>query len=351
MKKKSNSQSAFVNPRVLVGLAVVLTGLSVALFAAANPTTRGKLGFGPAAEGFAKASRGPEPAPWFWQNPLPQGNDLRGASFIDANTGTAVGYYGTIVSTTDGGNTWAIQTSGTTENLWAVSFPDVNNGTAVGEGGTILRTTDGGDHWVSQTSGTALQLRGVSFTDQDKGTAVGEGGTILRTTNGGNTWVPQSSGTVNTLFGVSFTDATTGTAVGGTLGESTILRTTDGGSTWVSQANPGTVFLFDVSFTDTNTGTAVGDEGTILRTTDGGTDWFPQTSGTTKRSTGFRSPRQIMERFVASNSAGPASFSEQLMEETTGLSRHHIRSRKVRMLSMPYHSPMLTPERSLATPA
>ncbi len=117
-------------------------------------------------------------APWVWQNPLPQGNDLRGASFVDAKTGTVVGYYGTIVRTTDGGNSWTIQTSGTTQNLWAVSFADVNNGTAVGEGGTILRTTDGGGFWASQASGTTVQFRGVSFTDENNGTAVGEGGML-----------------------------------------------------------------------------------------------------------------------------------------------------------------------------
>jgi len=72
---------------------------------------------------------------WVWQNPLPQGNDLRNASFIDANTGTVVGFFGTIVRTTDGGESWVIQTSGTTQNLWGVSFSDANNGTTVGEGG------------------------------------------------------------------------------------------------------------------------------------------------------------------------------------------------------------------------
>src|SRR6267142_2457508 len=102
---------------------------------------------------------------WHWQNPLPQGNNLRGASFVDTNTGTVVGEYGTIVRTTDGGNSWTIQASGTTQTLWAVSFTDLNNGTAVGEGGTIVGTTDGGAHWASQPSGTALQLRGVSFID------------------------------------------------------------------------------------------------------------------------------------------------------------------------------------------
>jgi photosystem II stability/assembly factor-like uncharacterized protein len=124
---------------------------------------------------------------WHWQNPLPQGNTLRGASFVDANTGTVVGDYGTIVRTTNGGNSWTVQASGTTQDLWAVSFTDANNGTAVGEAGTILGTTDGGTHWVPQTSGTTVQLRGVSFASGAvNGTAVGESGAIFRTTDGGN---------------------------------------------------------------------------------------------------------------------------------------------------------------------
>jgi photosystem II stability/assembly factor-like uncharacterized protein len=122
---------------------------------------------------------------WHWQNPLPQGNNLRGASFVDANTGTVVGDYGTIVRTTDGGNSWTVQVSSTTQKLWAVSFTDVNNGTAVGEAGIILGTTDGGDHWVPQTSGTTLQLRGVSFAgDAINGTAVGEAGSLSRVGRG-----------------------------------------------------------------------------------------------------------------------------------------------------------------------
>src|SRR5258705_711565 len=91
---------------------------------------------------------------WHWQNPLPQGNNLRGASFVDANTGTVVGEYGTTVRTTNGGNSWTVQASGTTQTLWAVSFTDANNGTAVGEGVTIVRTTDSGNHWFTQPSGT-----------------------------------------------------------------------------------------------------------------------------------------------------------------------------------------------------
>ena len=99
---------------------------------------------------------------WFWQNPLPQGNPLVSVSFIDSETGWAIGNLGTILKTTNGGENWINQTSGTTQYLIGVSFTDANNGTAVGSGGTILRTTDGGDNWVSQSSGTTTWLWGVS---------------------------------------------------------------------------------------------------------------------------------------------------------------------------------------------
>ena len=125
---------------------------------------------------------------WYWQNPLPQGNTLESVTFISSNVGWAVGDFGTILSTTDGGLTWIQQTSGTTEELVAVSFIDANNGWIVGWNGTILNTTDGGATWNPQTSGVSNYLLGVSFTDLNNGTAVGQAGRILRTTNGGTNW-------------------------------------------------------------------------------------------------------------------------------------------------------------------
>ena len=130
---------------------------------------------------------------WFWQNPLPQGNSLGSVKFINTSTGWAVGSLGTILRTTNGGTTWTLQLSGTTNNLSGVSFTDANNGTAVGNYGTIVRTTDGGANWNSQSSSTTNSLWSISFTDANNGTAVGRGGTILRTTNGGGTFVNQIS--------------------------------------------------------------------------------------------------------------------------------------------------------------
>ena len=54
---------------------------------------------------------------------------------------------------------WVSQSSAaTTRSLEDVSFADANTGTAVGDDGTILRTTNGGNTWVNQTSGTTTTL-------------------------------------------------------------------------------------------------------------------------------------------------------------------------------------------------
>jgi len=225
---------------------------------------------------------------WFWQSPVPQGNDLNSVSALDANTVIAVGDVGTVIKTMDGGRTWVVQTNagGMTNRLFGVSFVDANTGTAVGAiglWGTILRTTDGGAAWNSQSSEARLPLYGVSFVDVNMGTAVGGGydlqcdfvlAIILRTGNGGGTWTEQTSGTTVPLTGVSFVDANTGTAVGGDFdfagGHNVILRTINGGATWAPQSSGTTNPLYSVSFTDAVTGTAVGQYGTILRTNTGG---------------------------------------------------------------------------------
>jgi hypothetical protein len=60
-------------------------------------------------------------------------------SFVSPTTGWAVGYSGTILKTTNGGATWSLQTSGTTQDLTALQFVNSNRGYAVGNGGTILK--------------------------------------------------------------------------------------------------------------------------------------------------------------------------------------------------------------------
>jgi len=60
------------------------------------------------------------------QNPYLNDNNLKSTSFISPMEGWVVGENGTILRTTDGGNTWAKQESGTNVDLFDVSFTDPN---------------------------------------------------------------------------------------------------------------------------------------------------------------------------------------------------------------------------------
>lgn len=108
----------------------------------------------------------------------------------------AVGDYGTIVRSRDGGKTWqqaaAVPVSGL---LTSVSFADARNGWAVGHGGIILATRDGGETWAIQhTADGKPVLLGVHFTDADHGYVVGAYGTAMLTADGGKTWEPMPVG-------------------------------------------------------------------------------------------------------------------------------------------------------------
>ena len=82
-------------------------------------------------------------APWQFQNPLPTGNGLGAADFVDASHGWAVGAHGSIVATTDGGAHWNLQTSATSSDLRSVCFVDAIHGWAVGIAGAIETPWEG----------------------------------------------------------------------------------------------------------------------------------------------------------------------------------------------------------------
>jgi photosystem II stability/assembly factor-like uncharacterized protein len=106
-----------------------------------------------------------------------------GVDFANAEDGWLVGSGGTIWATTDGGQHWTPQASGTGEDLFAVSFiPGTEIGFAVGAHGTILMTTDGGTTWALEASPTTADLYGVFAFQQggvDYAWAVGQGGVIV----------------------------------------------------------------------------------------------------------------------------------------------------------------------------
>lgn len=143
----------------------VMRRLALALLLAALAT----VAFCPSAQAFVSTGYGG----WVWQTPEPQGNGLTALAAPDAAHVWAVGWWGTILASTNGGVTWAGQHSGTQQPLTAVSFVDASRGWAVGWGGTIVSTSDGGAHWRARTSGTVKNLRAVDFANASRGWTVG----------------------------------------------------------------------------------------------------------------------------------------------------------------------------------
>src|SRR5437870_3369344 len=98
--------------------------------------------------------------------------------------------------------------SQSTVNEHSVKFLDINSAMLVGEDGVIMKTTDGGQTWADQTSGVTNVLYGNAFVDANTSFAVGENGLILKTVDGGNNWSILDGGTVNHLKGVDVVNST-----------------------------------------------------------------------------------------------------------------------------------------------
>jgi len=100
----------------------------------------------------------------------------------------------------------------------------------VGSGGSILKTSDGGNTWVKQISGTNVTLESVHFLNNQVGVVVGLNGTILKTKDGGTNWYAQTSNSINHFSDVHFFDANMGCAVGSNRN----IRTTTTVGEWPS---------------------------------------------------------------------------------------------------------------------
>jgi photosystem II stability/assembly factor-like uncharacterized protein len=169
-----------------------------------------------------------------------------------------------LMASTDGGDTWQRVSS---EAFVSISFADAQNGWAVAPGGpsatgpvggasgSVLSSQDGGMSWATQ--GNPCPTGGmwpvsVSFPDSLHGwiACAGEGGAgtaakaVVGTTDGGRTWsvraavtLPAEPGTTGTI---PFSDYLAGIAMRANgkgmawMGRGTTLRTTDGGRTWLA---------------------------------------------------------------------------------------------------------------------
>lgn len=217
---------------------------------------------------------------WYWQNPTPQGNVLYDVSFYDLYNGWAVGDFGTILYTSNQGQTWARQRSGTEVELYDLFFYGADDGWAVGEQGTILHWD--GNIWEAKNSGTTLQLHGVHFINSLTGWAVGQNQIVLQTTDGGATWNPLGYEGTEHYFAVYFIDENNGYLAGAAGNNGVIKSTSDGGLNWDYEIIPAKR-MNSLCLAGTHTLWAVGDEGAIFYKADADSDWIIQDCGSTNK--------------------------------------------------------------------
>lgn len=104
---------------------------------------------------------------------------LSTVAFSDDRIAVAVGERGTVLRTTDAGESWSVAQSGVVDDLTDVDFGAEGFGVAVGASGAILVTEDAGATWTRESSPNPTFLAGVSVLDADHAWIVGDGGTIL----------------------------------------------------------------------------------------------------------------------------------------------------------------------------
>jgi len=116
-------------------------------------------------------------------------SDIYAVATPSESTIIIVDAQGRLLRTTDGRS--FVVSSLTDVPMYGVSFANANVGIAVGDSGALFRSSDGGETWTRQDSGTINPLLSVSLVDENIATVVGFQGTILRTVDGGATWMPQ----------------------------------------------------------------------------------------------------------------------------------------------------------------
>lgn len=192
----------------------------------------------------------------------------------------AVGDFGVIVLSDDGGTSFRQARSvDSRSTLTSVIFVDEKTGWAVGHWGAILKTVDGGENWALQRSDikTDRPLFSVYFKNAREGFAVGLWSLLLQTSDGGHTWtqvkLPPPPGSTKADTNLYRIFATTNGILFIAAEQGRVLRSTDGGVSWTYLDTGYTGSFWSGVATHNGAVIVAGLRGTIYRSTDDGDHW------------------------------------------------------------------------------
>lgn len=183
----------------------------------------------------------------------------------------AVGFEGTILHSTNAGQDFESQSSGTHNRLYDIHAVSEMLAFTCGANGTILVTENGGTQWKMIPPPTLLRLVGICFLNRMSGWVCGDNGLILRTTNGGTSWTKLSVGTTSGLRTIHFHDPFTGFVVGYS---GAMYRTSDGGDSWIQLSLPAGANIYGSAFnSDARFIIVCGSFGLVFTSSDNGDTW------------------------------------------------------------------------------
>src|SRR3954454_5810130 len=220
-------------------------------------------------------------AGWTWGSPRPQGDNLTALAF-QGQRGYAVGEFGTMLRTDDGGSSWTGVSTGLTEDLDLVRMISPDSVVVAG-GCPVRRSDDGGKTfrrlpWTASDARCTAGVASLAFPSPTVGYLLLGNGNVLRSSDSGKTWsrrtaVPGTPATSEASriapTDLAFTAPDTGFA---STSGGDVYATTDAGSTWTPVLQL-PFSIRDLDFPSSSVGYAVGAAPVALKTTDGGATW------------------------------------------------------------------------------
>ncbi|WP_077035549.1 YCF48-related protein [Pelomonas sp. KK5] len=208
---------------------------------------------------------------------VPLSSTLTSVSFADAKHGWAVGHWGAILATEDGGESWKIQRIAAQEDrpLFSVHFIDAQHGVAVGLWSQLLVTSDGGATWAEQklpappgaTKADANLLQLFAAPDGSALYIAAERGLVLRSRDHGMSWDYLPTGYKGSFWtGTALDDGSL--LVAGQRG--VVYRSGDGGARWERVELGGSTASITALSAQGRDVLAVGLDGLVAASHDGG---------------------------------------------------------------------------------
>lgn len=216
---------------------------------------------------------------WSSSETLKSKSALLGAECLSDKV-IVVGQEGAIHIKTNG--EWQEVETPTQERLFAVEMTDDGLGIAVGGFGTVLRTLDGGANWETMSIDWETILNDfvephvydVNISATGVITIVGEFALVIQSRDKGETWTIQNKGDAS-LFALNLNQSGTGFAAGQT---GTVIKTTDGGASWKTVDIGGEGIFLDVWSSSKGEVIVIGIR-EMLRSNDYGVSWASVTAG------------------------------------------------------------------------